>query len=99
MPDPYAAPPYHLTNEGRRIAVHALDEGREKTLAVGWLMPFREDETRATFRLFAKAPDVIAAGRRLLDYLHSLGLAHQPAAIAFAEAIADATAAPQEAAK
>jgi hypothetical protein len=97
MQDRFATPPYHVTQEGRRIAVHALDNGAEKTLAVGWAVPFKEGEMEATFRLFARSPQLLAEGRRLLLYLGSLGLAHQPAVTAFADAVKDATRTPDEA--
>jgi hypothetical protein len=96
MQDRFATPPYHVTQEGRRIAVHALDNGAEKTLAVGWAVPFKEGEMEATFRLFARSPQLLAEGRLLLLYLESLGLAHQPAVTAFAEAVKDAAPAAEE---
>jgi hypothetical protein len=95
--DRFATPPYHVTREDRRIAVNAMLEGGEQTLAVGWAVPFHEGEIEATFRLFARSPQLLAEGRRLLLYLESLGLAHQPAVTAFAEAVKDATRTPEEA--
>jgi len=88
--DSIVTPPYVMQREGRRLSVHALDNERT-TIAVGWAVPFKEQELEATFRLFACSPKLLAAARRALLTAQSLGLALEPAVMALAEAIDEAT--------